>query len=88
MTDEKRVVGPADIMMAYKQVAALPEGQIVIDDLLRRFGFTRTSTYVHGDAIATTFREGQRTVLVHIGRMIEGDPAEFASTSKREGEHD
>ncbi len=70
-------VSPVDTCIAYKVVAATQEGQIVIADLMRRFGFSRNTTYVPGDPDMTVWREGQRTVIIHIGRMIDADPASF-----------
>ncbi len=70
-------VSPVDTCIAYKVVAATQEGQIVIADLMRRFGFARFTTFVSGDPDRTTLNEGQRTVVIHIGRMIDADPASF-----------
>ena len=70
-------VSPVDTCIAYKVMAATQEGQIVIADLMRRFGFSRFTTFVHGDPDKSTLNEGQRTVVIHIGRMIDADPAAF-----------
>ena len=70
-------VSQADICIAYKQVAATQEGQVVLADLTRKFGFTRFSTFVPGDPYHSQLNEGARTVVVHIGRMIAADPSDF-----------
>ena len=70
-------VSPVDTCIAYKVVAATSEGQIVIADLMRRFGFSRFSTYVPGEPELSRMNEGSRLVIVHIGRQIDADPASF-----------
>lgn len=70
-------VSKVDVCVAYKTVFGSVEGQIVLADLMRRFSFTRTSTFVPGDTYSTVHNEGCRTVLIHIGRMLDADPAEM-----------
>ncbi len=70
-------VSPVDTCIAYKVMAATQEGQIVIADLMRRFGFSRITTFAPGDPEMTAWREGGRVVVIHIGRMIDADPAAF-----------
>lgn len=83
--DGHREVSQYDVIQAYKEFAATQEGQIVIADLMRRFGYSRQSTYSPGEAAQdVTFREGQRVVLVHIGRMIDADPAEAQEYDRSE----
>ena len=77
-------VTPAEVCMAYKQALATPEGHIVVADLMRRFGFSRITTYVPNEPERTILNEGQRTVLVHIGRMLDADPSEFTEPSVEE----
>lgn len=69
-------VSKSDVVLAYQSALSTQEGQIVLADLMRRFGFTTWSTFVEGDPNKTSWQEGQRSVLVHIGRMLEADPAE------------
>jgi len=69
-------ISPVDTCVAYKIVCATQEGQIVIADLMRRFGFSRSSTF-DPDPYRTVLHEGQRTVVMHIGRQIDADPASF-----------
>lgn len=73
-----------EAMLAYKQVAMSPEGQIMVADLLGKFGWSRQSMFT-GDALQLAFREGQRTVLVHMGRMIDGDPNQYGETHLKKG---
>ena len=72
-------VSMGDICIAYKQVFSTPEGQIVIADLLHRFGFTRHSMFTPGTTRPedVLFREGQRDVVRHIGVNLDSDPAGF-----------
>lgn len=76
-TEAPLQVSPVDVCQAYKEVFSTSAGQIVLADMLRRFGFTRSSTFVPGDSARTAFNEGGRTVLIHVGRMIDADPADF-----------
>lgn len=81
MARKKELAGPlevsrADTILAYKSVFATQDGQIVLADLMRHFGYTNHSTFSEGgDVNQTLVREGQRTVLIHIGRRINSDPA-------------
>lgn len=67
---------PISVMTAWKVIAGLPEGQVVLNDLVRRFAFTRTSTFVPGDPQRSMLNEGSRIVCVHIGRMIDGEDSD------------
>lgn len=79
---------PINIALAWKMVAQMPEGQVVLQDLISKFGFTRTSMYAPGQFNANDliFREGQRSVLLHVGRMIDADPAQLENANKEAGE--
>ena len=70
---------------AYKSVFGTPEGQIILADLMRRFGFTRHSTFLDGEPTvnAMLIREGQRSVLIHIGVQMDLD----LETSEQGVEH-
>lgn len=72
--------GPDKISVsaAWKQVVATPPGLIVIQDLLRRFGYTRKSTVNlnNPDAMLSHYAEGQRSVMVYIGIMVDGQEIE------------
>lgn len=77
-------VSPVDTCIAYKAVAMTQEGQIMVADLMRRFGFSRYSTHVPGDPELSRMNEGSRLVIVHIGRQIDADPAAFEDQEKVE----
>lgn len=88
MSDEK-VVGPREIAEAYSLLAASEEGQIVIHDLARRFGYTRGGLFQQNECDGgrgLAFREGQREVIAYIGKMIDVDPAEYAAAHSQESE--
>ncbi len=74
-TVEPTVVSPKDRCMAYKQVFTDMQGQIVLADLLYRFGFTRKTTFDPDPPERTYLNEGQRSVLVYIGQMLDADPS-------------
>lgn len=83
MADENQ--GLADLANAYKVVAASPEGSIVIADLVRRFGFSRQTT-IDADPLRMAWKEGGRTVMVHIGRMIDMDTSQIVDATAPRGE--
>lgn len=72
------------IVAAYQTVASTDEGRIMLADLEARFGFTTRSMFDRDDmtGLRLAFREGSRSVLAHMGRMIETAPdgAERAET--------
>lgn len=77
------VAGPGDVALAYKVVFSTGEGRIVLADLMRHFGFTLSSTFDENHA-KMALNEGTRTVLIHIGRRLETDPASVEATQKTE----
>jgi len=79
MTDSRNV-SRAQLAAAYQAVAKSEEGQIVIAHLQHCFGYTVNSTYTPGkdqSALDTVYAEGQRSVLVHIGRWLNTDPEQL-----------
>lgn len=70
-------VTPGEVCLAYKQTFSTPEGQIVAADLMRRYAFTRKTTFCPGEPEYTFFYEGQRSVLIHIGVQLDADPSAF-----------
>ncbi len=71
-----RVYTPADVVIAYKNVAATQDGQVVLHDLVRKFAYAQQSMFklANQDMNAVLHMEGQRSVVVYIGVMIETDP--------------
>ena len=68
----------AQLVQAYQSVARSEEGQRVIADLMHHFGYTRRSMFNPGDDTASlAYKEGQRSVLVHVGKMIDVDPSQL-----------
>tara|TARA_B100001094_G_scaffold328289_1_gene388350 strand:+ start:1457 stop:1672 length:216 start_codon:yes stop_codon:yes gene_type:complete len=59
---------PEQLKINYKELFGKKEGEIILDDLGKRFGMTST-TFVP-DSNETIFREGQRSVLLFIQGMI------------------
>ena len=77
-----RVVSADEVLAAYKQVFSTPEGQIVLADLLKHFSYSRESTLKFPNPLSKQvpdpeggiyYREGQRTVVMHIGIMMDGE---------------
>lgn len=81
-----RTVSPHDVMIAYKQMAATPDGEVVLADLVRKFGYARNSTFNPGDPYSTVMCEGQRSVVVHIGRQVEGELSDVTDVDEQMGE--
>ncbi len=73
-TDGPKRMSRIDVSNAYKIVFSTEEGQIVLAHLASRFGFTRVSTYdPQAPDNQIYIREGQRTVLIEIGRQMDAD---------------
>jgi hypothetical protein len=58
-----------ELKLAYRRTFNTPDGQIVLDDLKKRFAFG-TTTFVSGDPHASAFNEGQRAAVLLIARML------------------
>lgn len=82
---EVKEISLQDIAHAYQHVAGTPEGQIMIQDLVRRFGYARSST-IDADPMRMAWKEGGRAVCVHIGRMIDADADTLAAQTASRGE--
>ena len=59
---------PEQLKINYKELFYSKEGEIILEDMGKRFGMTST-TFVP-DSNETVFREGQRSVLLFIQGMI------------------
>ena len=59
---------PEQLKINYKELFGSKEGEIILEDMGKRFGMTST-TFVP-DSNETIFREGQRSVLLFIQGMI------------------
>ena len=83
-----RQVSPGDVARAYAAVFSTEDGMVVVGDLVRRFGFTRRSTFVLDDPSgrAQARNEGQREVLLHIGFMQDVDPAEYEQSTQQKAQ--
>lgn len=75
----------ADKVTAYQMVAATREGQIVIQDLVNKFGYSRQST-IDADPLRMAWKEGGRAVCVHIGRMLDMTTDVIADQTAAKGE--
>lgn len=68
-----REIDADTLLAAYANTFSSEDGQIVLADMLRRFGFAHRSTF-SGDTHRMAANEGQRSVMIHIGRMLEQQP--------------
>ena len=64
-----------DLKKTYRQLFNTDEGKIVLRDLKQR-NHVLSSSFVAGDPHDTSFREGQRSVILTIMRMMEEKTAE------------
>lgn len=69
-------VSAVDLHEAYNRAFSSQEGQIVLADLVRHFGFT-TRSILGRDTHETYAHEGQRSVLLYIGRIMSTDPRDL-----------
>ena len=67
-------MNPKDLRATYKMIFESDDGQIILDDLSRRFGLYRTSFVP--DSNETAFREGQRDVLLFLHSLLRDEPKE------------
>lgn len=85
----------AEACVAHKKALTTPEGQIVVAYLMHKFGHTRAPMFCPsrgnlGVNLTGTrtedliFAEGQRSVLIEIGVMLDADPAQFEQTNEAE----
>jgi len=65
---------PKDLRATYKSIFESEDGQIILEDLSRRFGVYRTSFVPDSDE--TAFREGQRDVLLFLHSTLRDEPKE------------
>lgn len=79
-------LSPEDIHAAYEAIFLSREGEIVLADLVRHFGFTTRSTLVPGDTAHSAYQEGQRTVMVHIMKVLEGHYKQEETANARTGQ--
>ena len=59
-----------DLKKTYRQLFNTDEGKVVLRDLKLR-NHVLSSSFVAGDPHDTSFREGQRSVILTIMRMME-----------------
>ncbi len=78
----------AEACVAHKKALTTPEGQVVVAYLMHKFAHTRAPMWCpsSGGAVVNVtgtrpedliFAEGQRSVLIEIGLMLDADPAQF-----------
>ena len=68
------MIDPKDLRATYKSIFESEDGQIILEDLSRRFGVYRTSFVPNSDE--TAFREGQRDVLLFLHSTLRDEPKE------------
>jgi len=83
---DRREVGPEELLLAYQECFGSPVGKVVLAHLVAKFGFTTKSTNVSGDPYGTHVNEGHRGVLVYIGKMLSMTPDDVKQPVKTESE--
>ena len=95
MAQEMKTFSKAEACVAHKVALTTPEGQIVLAWLSHRFGHSRAPMFTPsrgalGMNVTGTrtedliFAEGQRSVLIEIGNMLDADPAQFENNETTE----
>lgn len=85
----------AEACVAHKKALTTPEGQIVVAYLMHKFAHTRAPMWCPsrgGIGVNVTgtrtedliYAEGQRSVLIEIGLMLDADPAQFEQPDEPE----
>ena len=69
-TSKKKQSQSSKIISAYKKTFSGPEGDVVLEDLMKSCGFFGT-TFVPGDSHHTAYSEGARSVVLRILQTIE-----------------
>lgn len=88
---EPREYTAEEVVLAFQDCFASESGQVVLAYLMVKFAFNTQSTYAADaagrcDSAAMAFKEGQRSVLVEMGKKLGQDPATAGGqSSKTEG---
>lgn len=82
---QAREIQPHELAMAFQECFTTPAGQIVLAYLVTKFGRT-TGTTFDENPVRMAYNEGQRTVLVDIGKKMATQPEDLdmPSTGKTE----
>lgn len=65
-----------ETVRAYRRIFNSPEGQLILRDMMKASGFTRTN-YVPGSFDATAHNEGQRAMVLRCAKMAHIDEAKL-----------
>jgi hypothetical protein len=72
------MISPEDLRATYKMLFNTNDGQVVLDDLQRRF---HIRTIVHAERCCeTAFRDGQRSVVLMLQSLLEDRPPPIEET--------
>jgi len=77
---QAREVQPHELAMAFQECFSTPAGQIVLTYLVAKFGRTSATTFDENPQ-RMAYNEGQRTVLVDIGKKLATKPADLETTT-------
>lgn len=73
------------VRLAYRRAFADDTGQLLLDDL-SQVCHAGSTTFVEGDAVTTAFREGQRSVLLHVASMLNLKASDLLAIPYRKDE--
>lgn len=73
---QAREVQPHELAMAFQECFSTPAGQIVLTYLVAKFGRVSATTFDE-NPVRMAYNEGQRTVLVDIGKKMATQPADL-----------
>lgn len=74
----------SEVAAAVQRLAETPDGQALFAYFTSKYGFTRKTTLVPGNADLTASNEGQRMVLVDLGILMDVDPLKLAEMEQAE----
>ena len=79
------VISLRDVAETWRRLSATEDGRIVIGWMISKFGFTRRSTY-DKDPVRMGVNEGQRSVVMEIGKLLEIDLEQLDANEAEEGD--
>ena len=72
---------PKELKELYAYVFGTEDGQKVLDDLKNRFWFYQP-TYAPNDTHETSYREGQRSIVLSLMGLLKEDNRKLPTTAK------
>lgn len=81
----KRLERLGNVAAAYRRVFELPDGQVILADMVRR-GFVNKTTFVSNDPFQTAWNEGMRSMVLGVLKTAKIDTQKLVEIMSREME--